>query len=366
MYIYYHEEKQRLFLTFNSVISLLEMRAENRDKILTHERPVVAMVYHQSHRQVFTGSQEGNVAVWLVDTGQRLKQFYQMHGTEVELTALKVDNVGNRFFTGGTDGFIREWDLNGHCYHQFHCGAGGSAEVGDIMILKRAIVAAGWAKFITVFRENDMKAYQVEPSEWKGGQEHLDDIVVFATSKSNPNLLVTGSCDGEIIVWNANTETTLRKLSDRSRLRTRDRSRRSTVVSLPSRRSRAGAQSRFAASMAGNADDDFSFTIVKIVFLDTRRSGEYGVANLLSCGGAGYVRGWNTGNGTLVGEFVAHVGASSITMGIEPTANEILATADIEGTVKIWNISNYCSSSVLGREINSEAPRMLSLNSILS
>ena len=48
-----------------------------------------------------------------------------------------------------------------------------------------------------------------------------------------------------------------------------------------------------------------SYTITTLVFLDTRANCEQG-ANLISCGGNGWVRFWNSTTCTLLGEFIAH------------------------------------------------------------
>ena len=48
-------------------------------------------------------------------------------------------------------------------------------------------------------------------------QEHSDDIL--AASFDAPSLLATASYDGEIIVWNINSEQPSRRLSQRSRRR---------------------------------------------------------------------------------------------------------------------------------------------------
>ena len=42
-------------------------------------------------------------------------------------------------------------------------------------------------------------------NDWKGGQIHKDDIL--SVDFCRPNLLVTASFDGQIVVWSAETET---------------------------------------------------------------------------------------------------------------------------------------------------------------
>jgi WD40 repeat protein len=60
-----------------------------------------------------------------------------------------------------------------------------------------------------MFRE-----FHVQPSDWKGGQEHSDDILAAAFLP--PNTLATASYDGEIILWNTNSEQASRRLRQRS------------------------------------------------------------------------------------------------------------------------------------------------------
>ena len=39
------------------------------------------------------------------------------------------------------------WDFNGHCYHTLAVTEGGQpADVGQVLVLKRSVLAVGWAK----------------------------------------------------------------------------------------------------------------------------------------------------------------------------------------------------------------------------
>lgn len=62
-----------------------------------------------------------------------------------------------------------------------------------------------------------------------------------------------------------------------------------------------------------------------------------GGANLVSCGGSGYVRFWDTFKKQLLAEFLAHGGVGSIIMCTDKS-NQYLATGDLDGQLKIWNI----------------------------
>lgn len=71
-----------------------------------------------------------------------------------------------------------------------------------------------------------------------------------------------------------------------------------------------------------------------------------GGANLVSCGGSGYVRFWDTFKKQLLAEFLAHRGVGSIIMSTGKS-NRYLATGDLEGWLKIWNIEVHGKSLTL-------------------
>lgn len=47
-------------------------------------------------------------------------------------------------------------------------------------------------RYVTVFRDGGFREYHVLPSDWKGGQEHVEDILSAAFQP--PNILATGNC----------------------------------------------------------------------------------------------------------------------------------------------------------------------------
>lgn len=59
---------------------------------------------------------------------------------------------------------------------------------------------------------------------------------------------------------------------------------------------------------------------------------------MVSCGGSGVVRLWNTLHSRLVGQFTAHdPDLGSIVMTVSP-CGKYLVTADREGKIKTWDI----------------------------
>ncbi|CAH8848703.1 unnamed protein product [Trichobilharzia szidati] len=309
-HMYFHEDRLRLFLSFNHTLTVMEMRIKVHDRILSHEKPLIGIIYNSAFNQIVSAAQSGTISFWLIETGQRVKSISRSHG-ESELTCLVQDPTETKFYTGSTDGTIKIWDMNGYCYHTLICYGGSHAEVGQIVILKRAIIVMGNSTHFTVFRTTNFRDHYVYPSEWKGGPEHSDDVL--SGTALPPNGLITGSYDGEIVVWNTNSELAARRMTARCK--------------------------NFSAE-----SPDFMYNISRLILLSTRKhigSGSQKGANLVSCGGNGIVRFWNAYSCILVGEFLAHENASSIIMAIDIN-DEYLATGDVEGTVKIWNIKDYC------------------------
>ncbi|XP_077981287.1 cilia- and flagella-associated protein 337-like isoform X2 [Glandiceps talaboti] len=389
--LFFHEDRSRLFTTFNYQLTVLEMKAEVKDRVMSHEKPVTSVVYSHTYNHVVSACTASTVIVWLMDTGQKLKQFINCHGN-AEITALALDQNESRLFTGSTDGTLKVWDFNGHCHHTLNVGRGSPADISTILVLKRILLVMGWDRFLTVFRDTQFTQYHIEPSEWKGGQEHQDDIL--AAAFISPNTLATCSYDGEIVIWNTNSEVASRHLRQRfvrkslkSRERTQTRAGgessfakqptqavksgrlttqgrvsvvqppmtgrvsvvqapytgRTSVVQPPTRSTTlVSSISREPTRLSEHDEEDYGHAITRVVFLEARRhSSAAAGANLVTCGGNGWVRFWNSTKNELLAEFVAHQQVSSVIMAVDEDSH-YLVTGDTEGHVKVWDIQEYC------------------------
>ena len=360
--LYFDEHYNRLFISFNYQLTYLEMKAEVKDHVRSHDSPVVATLYSRAYNQIVSICQMGTMIMWMADTGQKVKQFTNTH-SNAEVTCMVVDETETRLLTGSTDGLIKMWDFNGHCYHAMHCSPEDHpCDVGCILSLKTSVLAAGWAKYITIFRLSTFHDYNVQISDWRGGQVHSEDILCLAASSG---IIASGSYCGEIVIWNQNSEQSSRQLNQRAKKFNNKKSKNQDVISRETTMQSAGLQraksglnrlrpqSRELSILSlpdmeeESTGGEGSSSVTRLLFLDTHRQtvNHSGGANLVSCGGNGWVRFWNTTECTLLGEFIAHEQAGSIIMAIDEN-NQWLATGDVDGLVKTWDISQYCTAAV--------------------
>ena len=81
-----------------------------------------------------------------------------------------------------------------------------------------------------------------------------------------------------------------------------------------------------------------------MVFLDARKGqSASGGANLVSCGGNGWVRFWNTAKNSLLAEYIAHKQGKGITMGLIIMTNSYIAYFTISVSMRF-----YMSPLVIG------------------
>ncbi|KAM7413363.1 hypothetical protein PAMA_020652 [Pampus argenteus] len=184
--------------------------------------------------------------------------------------------------------FRQVWDFNGRCLHRMNAGMGRAVEISQVLLLKRSILVMGWERMLTVFRLHSFSQSFVEPSEWKGGVQHRGDVLCAAFQP--PQTLVTGHF--------------------------------------------------LDSHLSGKEESENCIAVTRLLFLPERTStaAATGGADLVSCGGSGVVRLWNSLHSHLVGQFTAHNrDLGSIVMTVSP-CGKYLVTADREGTLKTWDI----------------------------
>ncbi|KAL4646983.1 WD repeat-containing protein 49-like [Arapaima gigas] len=335
----FHEERGRFFLTFNTLLTLLEDVKEAERQVTSHEHVVTCVLYNSVLKQVISSDVGSTVICWLTDTGQKVKQFTRCHGN-AEITAMALDATQTRLFTGGTDGLVKVWDFNGHCHHKLDAGRTRAVDISQILVLKRMLLVLGWSRTLTVFRPSSSSSSQFSPvpCKWTGGSPHRDHILCAAFLP--PQTLVTGFCDGEIMVWNSSTENVLRKLELKNTLPLQSRSD-SELLNRPTAHTLAATSQLFGAP-GGAEDPQYSPAVTQLLFLEGRNgAAAAGGANLVSCGSSNLVHFWNTKQGCLVAQFITHQDSTSITMTADK-GGKYLVTGDVDGEVRVWDVQDYC------------------------
>ncbi|XP_078735185.1 cilia- and flagella-associated protein 337-like [Lampetra fluviatilis] len=181
--------------------------------IYTHATALSAAAYNPLFRQVVTGGEDSCVIVWDVETGAKWLALNNAHGEE-EITSLGFDSSGRRLLTGARNGTVKVWNVqNGH--NLLRLQAVGAAEVTGVACLREhKLLTVGWNRKILLYDDSkpDVTALKAD-SSWKGGQLHREDILALSYSPAL-GLLATGSYDGAIFVWSAETQKLFLRLGE--------------------------------------------------------------------------------------------------------------------------------------------------------
>ncbi|KAM6223901.1 cilia- and flagella-associated protein 337 [Rhynchocyon petersi] len=352
---HFDEAHGRLFISFNNQLALLAMKSEASTLAKSHKKAVTCVLYNSILKQVISSDTGSTVSFWMIDTGQKIKEFTGCHGN-AEISTMALDANETRLLTGSTDGTVKIWDFNGYCHHTLNIGQDGAVDILQILVLKKTILVTGWERAITVFRPQNFNQFFIQPEEWKGGTQHRDDILCAAFLP--PQTLATGSYDGEIVLWNNSTENAHHVLHpDYQRLL---KAKLESHEHLSAGRKSPSALITDQATLeacSSEIDTEGHNAVTRLFFLETRKNTAVTEgANLVSCGGCGYVRFWDTLKKRLLAEFLAHSGVGSIIMATDEL-NRYLVTGDLDGWLKIWNIEEYCLNS--GKNKVTQSPMLI-------
>ncbi|XP_023573578.1 WD repeat-containing protein 49 [Octodon degus] len=341
----FDETHGRLFIAFNNQLALLAMKNEPSKRVKSHQKPVTCVLYNSLLKQIISSDAGSTVSFWMIDTGQKIKQFTGCHGN-AEISTMALDANETRLLTGSADGTVKIWDFNGYCHHTLNVGQDEAVDISHILVLKNTILVTGGKRAVTVFRPQNFNQFFIQSEEWKGGVQHHDDILCAAFLP--PQTLATGSYDGEIVLWNNSTENAHCVLHPNyQRLFKSKPDIEPPEVSSAERKGStyAMADQDSTAAPTFEPDTEGNNAVMRLCFLKARKNtAATGGADLVSCGGSGYVRFWDTFNKRLLAEFLAHSGVGSITMSTDKL-NWYLTTGDLVGCLKIWKIEEYCLDS---------------------
>lgn len=196
---------QKLVLATNT-LAMLERSLEDEKsvEITSHEKAVQGAMYNKTFKFVVSCCRESVVSVWDLNTGEKVIQFVNAHkrverGVEIpiEITAMTFDGPGRRLITGARDGSVKIWNFNnGNCLQQFTTPE--ALEITGLVSTRQRIYVTGWCQLVHIYIDGASEDYR---KNWKN--RHKDDILCIASME--PNLVATGSYDGDVIIWAKDT-----------------------------------------------------------------------------------------------------------------------------------------------------------------
>ncbi|XP_015281661.1 PREDICTED: EF-hand calcium-binding domain-containing protein 8 [Gekko japonicus] len=169
-------------------------------EIKTQEQPVCCVLYNKNFKQVVSGYYNGLISVWDIMTGQKIMEFPTSQGKLVEITAMTFDAPERRLITGLKNGTIKLWNFNsGACLAVLP--SVDRNEISCVLYLNNKIFVSGWSRRVTWYLDTKEEEKVIECKHWKS--YHSDDVV--AIDSYGNKLLVTSSCNGDIVLWNINS-----------------------------------------------------------------------------------------------------------------------------------------------------------------
>ncbi|XP_065419759.1 WD repeat-containing protein on Y chromosome-like isoform X4 [Chrysemys picta bellii] len=196
-----------LLVSCADYIGLLKLAhvSPEEEMLATHDAPLCGALYNTFFHQVVTGGDDATVAVWDVETGAKRLLINNAHGKE-EITCMALDNSQHRLITAARNGTIKVWHIQtGHNLHQLEVVE--EAEVTGLVALRdQSLLTVGWNQKIVLYDFCEPEAlYVTAHPSWKGGQLHKEDILTVDYCPSL-GLLASASFDGEIIMWDVESQ----------------------------------------------------------------------------------------------------------------------------------------------------------------
>ena len=157
-----------------------------------HENWVNAVVYSPDGRKIISGSRDHTIRVWDVQSGRQLGCF-RGHENSVHGVALSPD--AQRIVSGGGDSTVRIWDVVSGQQLACLCGHGNWVAAVAYSPDSRLIASSGWDKTVRVWN-----AATGEPVSCLRGHDRGVASVAFSPDSQR---IVSGSHDRTVRVWDA-------------------------------------------------------------------------------------------------------------------------------------------------------------------
>ncbi|XP_049633519.1 LOW QUALITY PROTEIN: WD repeat-containing protein 64 [Suncus etruscus] len=114
IYSMIYDSNHGMLITGSSVINmypLTRMIQDTKQVPHSHEREINAMLYNKYFHQILTICSESIIKVWELETGLQIYNILKPHGLNVELTCADINESGFLFATGAYNGTVKIWDF---------------------------------------------------------------------------------------------------------------------------------------------------------------------------------------------------------------------------------------------------------------
>ncbi|XP_025989826.2 WD repeat-containing protein on Y chromosome [Solenopsis invicta] len=313
----------------------------------THTKGISCVLYNQLFREIVSTGLDSCIIVWDPWCGRRLRLISHAHSikrygqhADIEITAACFNDSEQFLVTGARDGSLKMWNYNtGDCVRDTMVDH--QCEITNIVWYGNRILCCGWNKHVT-----ELAPFESDICKKNWTTSHTDDILCSAARL--PQLLATGTYNGELILWRLETGEPFRKYQviDVSRY-TRKTSAEKESGKLDEI-SKSVNQQMNPHEKTPCAHQEAALNIVRvsavraIIFL-AKREAKPDVGTLLVALDSGVVQVWthHPAAGFLGAFSVIHtVGDCATSLATDPE-NQFLVTGHSIGYIKVWFLSNY-------------------------
>ncbi|XP_029678080.1 WD repeat-containing protein on Y chromosome [Formica exsecta] len=313
----------------------------------THTKGVSCVLYNQLFRVIISTGLDSCIIVWDPWSGHRLRLITHAHSiirygqyADIEITAACFEDSEQFLITGARDGSLKIWNFNtGVCIHNMMIDY--QCEITSIIWFENRILCCGWNKYVT-----ELAAFESDMCKKNWTISHTDDILCSAVRF--PQLLVTGTYNGELILWRLETGQPFRKYQvidvSRRHVTRETNARKEFIRSNDMDRSINQQIKKFTPC----AHQESALNIIRvmavraIIFL-TAREVKPNVGTLLVALDSGLVQVWthHPAAGFLGAFTIIHATGDCATSLATDPENQFLITGHSIGYIKVWLLSNY-------------------------
>lgn len=196
----------------DSTVKFWNLRGSNKSPcsatLTGHEGDVYSVKYHQSNNYVVTGGYDKTVKLWDARTGALLRTF---SGHKSSVSRVIFNPLGNLVISGSKDSTIKFWDLvSGVCVKTY------SSHLGEVTSVE--MNKAG-GLLLSGSKDNSNRLWDVRlarPIRRFKGHQNTSKNFVRASFGPDESLVVGGSEDGLVYIWDAATGEILQRLGSHS------------------------------------------------------------------------------------------------------------------------------------------------------